>query len=64
MKKTENIIGLKPCPKCFRMPIIVKLQPCHWRVACPWLDCEQVNAIATTEEEAVRKWNEREVVIG
>ena len=64
MKKTENTIEPKPCPKCFRLPIVVKVQPCHWRVACPYLDCDPVNAIGTTEADAIRKWNAREVDIG
>ena len=64
MKKDKNMPEACVCPKCFRPPIIVKLQPCHWRVACPWLDCEQVNAVGTTEAEAIRRWNEGEVMIG
>ena len=46
-----------PCRCCGRTPVIVKIRPMHWRVACPYLDCEYVNAYGETELDAILTWN-------
>lgn len=48
-----------PCRYCGRSPVIVKPRPRLWRVACPYLDCEYVNAYGETESQAVEAWNEQ-----
>lgn len=47
----------KPCRCCGRTPVIVKIRPHHWRVACPYLDCDYVNAYGETEADAIMAWN-------
>lgn len=49
------------CPACGRQPVIVKTKK-YWRVACPYLDCENVSSYGGTEREAIEKWNKGEVV--
>lgn len=46
-----------PCRYCGREPVVVKVKPLRWRVACPYLDCKYVDAVGETEEEAVDSWN-------
>ena len=53
-KKPEACV----CRKCGRTPVVVKIKPHHWRVACPYLDCIQNDALAETEDEAIERWNE------
>lgn len=50
------------CRKCGRTPVVVRLSPGRWRVACPYLDCENVSAYGNSEKDAVSKWNTGEVV--
>lgn len=47
----------KPCRCCGREPVVVKVKHRHWRVACPYLDCEYVNAWGETEADAIEVWN-------
>lgn len=47
-----------PCPYCKRDPVVVKSRPGRYRVACPYLDCKQIDAVGYTEKEAVDKWND------
>jgi hypothetical protein len=47
----------RPCRHCGRDPVVIKVKPRHFRVACPYLDCEYVNSYGETEAEAIRKWN-------
>lgn len=47
-----------PCPHCKRAPAVVKVKPGRFRVACPYLDCKQIDAVGETEKKAVDKWNE------
>lgn len=37
-----------PCPYCKRDPAVVKVRPGRYRVACPYLDCKQIDAIGYT----------------
>lgn len=50
------------CRKCGRTPVVVKVRPGFWRVACPYPDCIQVSSFGTSEDEAIKKWNDNEVV--
>ena len=64
-KEYEEIPGVCNCPECHRPPIIVKtgkIRGGSWRVACPYLDCENVSSYGGTEREAIEKWNKGEVV--
>lgn len=56
-----NTNKLEPCPcrYCGRAPVVVKTKPRLWRVACPYLDCEYVNAYGETEAQAIESWNEQ-----
>lgn len=47
-----------PCPYCKRAPVVVKIKAGRYRVACPYLDCKQIDAVGRTETEAVEKWDE------
>lgn len=47
-----------PCRCCGRTPVIMKVKPHHWRVACPYLDCEYTNAYGETEIDAILTWND------
>lgn len=50
------------CRKCGRPPVVVKVRRGQYRVACPYLDCEVRNSFGNTEAEAIKKWNDGEVV--
>lgn len=45
------------CRKCGRTPVVLRIRGSHWRVACPYLDCIQNDAIGETETEAIERWN-------
>lgn len=45
------------CRSCGRSPVVVRIKKNHWRVACPYLDCEYVNAYGETEIDAIMAWN-------
>lgn len=55
-----------PCRCCGRTPVVVGISSDHWRVACPYLDCDYVNAWGETEAEAIERRNaeNRKVVKG
>lgn len=46
-----------PCRCCGREPVVVKIKPGRWRVACPYLDCDYVDACGETEIDAILVWN-------
>jgi hypothetical protein len=59
MARKSNRPEPAPCPRCKRLPVVVKTRPGLWRVACPFLDCAPLeNAWGGTEQIAVRNWNE------
>ena len=45
------------CRECGRTPVVVKIRRGPWRVACPYLDCLQIDAIGATEIDAILTWN-------
>ena len=46
------------CRICGRSPVVVRVKKNHWRVACPYLDCDpMVEAFGLTETDAVETWN-------